>query len=85
MRGLVERAADLNRLNDLGQAPIAGVVFKREDEVVSVLMEADSNPPAGEPNAIASTKMFGHSNLLGVLGAREGELEDTLTVPSTQS
>ena len=32
--------ADPNRPNDLGKAPIAGAVFKREDEVVRVLMKA---------------------------------------------
>ena len=78
----VQRGADPNRLNDLGQAPIAGAVFKREDEVVRVLMEAGADPRAGEPNAIASARMFGRTDLLGVLGARKGEVEDTLAVPS---
>jgi ankyrin repeat protein len=77
VRGLVQRGADPNRLNDLGQAPIAGAVFKREDEVVRVLVEAGADPRAGEPNAIASARMFRRMDLLGVLGAREGEVEDT--------
>lgn len=85
VRGLVQRGADPNRLNDRGQAPIAGAVFKREDEVVRVLMEAGADPRAGEPNAIASARMFGRTDLLGVLGAREGEVEGPLTVPSAQS
>src|SRR5258708_29371134 len=85
VRGLIERGADLNRLNDLGQAPIAGAVFKREDEVVRVLMEAGADPRAGAPNAIASAKMFGRSDLLGVLGAHERELEDSLAVPCAPS
>ncbi|KAN0111904.1 Ankyrin repeat-containing domain protein [Russula decolorans] len=73
VRGLIQRGADPNKLNDLGQAPIAGAVFKREDEVVRVLIEAGADPRAGEPNAIASARMFGRTDLLGVLGAREGE------------
>jgi len=86
VRGLVQRGADPDRLNDLGQAPIAGAVFKREDEVVRVLIEAGADPRAGEPNAIASARMFGRTDLLGVLGARAGEVEDTpLAVPSAQS
>jgi ankyrin repeat protein len=85
VRGLIQRGADPNKINDLGQAPIAGAVFKREDEVVRVLIEAGADPRAGEPNAIASARVFGRTDLLGVLGAREGEVEDTLAVPSAQS
>ena len=85
VRGLIQRGADPNRTNDLGQAPIAGAVFKREDEVVRVLIGAGADPRAGEPNAIASARVFGRTDLLGVLGAREGKVEDTLTVPSAQS
>lgn len=84
VRDLVQRGADPNRLNDLGQSPVAGAVFKREDEVVRVLMEAGADPRAGEPNAIASARMFSRTDLFGVLGAREGEVENTLTVPSAQ-
>jgi ankyrin repeat protein len=84
VRGLLERGADPNRLNDRGQAPIAGAVFKREDEVVRVLMEAGADPRAGDPNAIASAQMFGRTDLLGALGAsREGE--ESPAVPSAQS
>lgn len=50
-----------------------------------VLIEAGADPRAGEPNAIASARMFGRTDLLGSLGAREGELEDTPAVPSGQS
>jgi uncharacterized protein len=69
VRDLIQRGADPNRLNDLGQAPIAGAVFKREDEVVRVLVEAGADPRVGEPNAIASARMFGRTDLLGMLGA----------------
>jgi ankyrin repeat protein len=82
VQDLIQRGADPNRLNDLGQAPIAGAVFKREDQVVRVLMEAGADPRAGEPNAIASARMFGRADLLGVLGAREGEVENTLAAQS---
>jgi hypothetical protein len=44
---------------------------------VHVLMEADADPRAGEPNAIASTKMFSRSDLLSVLGARELRCSDS--------
>ncbi len=79
---LVQCGADPNRLNDLGQALIIGTVFKHEDEVVHVLMEAGADPRAGEPNTIASARMFGHTDLLGMLGVCECEVEDNLAVPS---
>ncbi|KAF8469847.1 hypothetical protein DFH94DRAFT_772861 [Russula ochroleuca] len=75
VRGLVERGADPNSakwLNDLVQAPIAGGVCKREDEVVRVFMEVEmaADRRVGEPNAMANARMFGCTDLLGVLGAR---------------
>lgn len=33
---LIEHGADPNSLNDRGQSPLAGAVFKLEDEVVEV-------------------------------------------------
>ena len=84
VRGLVERGADPNRLNDRGQAPIAGAVFKREDEVVRVLLEAGADPRVGEPNAIASARIFGRADLLVVFGAQEGEGTDAVPPPPTQ-
>jgi ankyrin repeat protein len=81
VRGLVERGADPNRLNDRGQAPIAGAVFKREDEVVRVLLEAGADPRVGEPNAIESARIFGRGDLLVVF---EGEGTDVVPPPPTQ-
>ena len=84
VRGLVERGADPNKLNDRGQAPIAGAVFKREDEVVRVLLEVGADPRAGEPNAIASARIFGRTDLLAMLGAREGEGTGVVPPPPAQ-
>lgn len=33
---LMQHGADPNRLNDRGQSPLAGAVFKKEDSVVEV-------------------------------------------------
>jgi ankyrin repeat protein len=33
---LIQHGADPNRLNDRGQSPLAGAVFKKEDAVVQV-------------------------------------------------
>ena len=83
VRGLVERGADPNRLNGRGQAPLAGAVFKREDEVVRVLMEAGADPWAGEPNAISCAQIFGRTDLFEVLKWREGVGTDVVLLPPT--
>lgn len=33
---LIQHGADPNRLNDRGQSPLAGAVFKKEDDVINV-------------------------------------------------
>ena len=33
---LIQHGADPNRLNDRGQSPLAGAVFKKEDQVIEV-------------------------------------------------
>lgn len=33
---LIQHGADPNRLNDKGQSPLAGAVFKKEDAVIEV-------------------------------------------------
>ena len=33
---LIEHGADPNRLNDRGQSPLSGAVFKKEDAVIEV-------------------------------------------------
>jgi uncharacterized protein len=51
--------ADVNRVNDRGQSPLAGAVFKGEDEVVTVLVAAGADPDAGTPTARETAQMFG--------------------------
>ena len=40
VRLLVQHGADPNRLNARGQSPLAGAVFKKEDDVIEVSREA---------------------------------------------
>ena len=63
VRGLAARGADVNKLNERGQSPLAGVVFKKEDEIVDVLLHAGADPQAGTPDAIATALMFGREDL----------------------
>ncbi len=55
---LVQHGADPNRLNDKGQSPLAGVVFKNEPAVIKILLEAGADPEVGEPTALAATKVI---------------------------
>ncbi|MUL40639.1 ankyrin repeat domain-containing protein [Streptomonospora sp. PA3] len=55
---LCERGAEVDRLNDRGQSPLAGAVFKGEDEVVDVLVGHGADPAAGTPSALEAARMF---------------------------
>jgi ankyrin repeat protein len=59
--GLAARGADVNRLNDRGQSPLAGAVFKGEDEVISTLLALGADPDVGSPTARATAEMFGRT------------------------
>ena len=74
---LLTRGADGNRLNDQGQSPLAGAVFKGHDEVVRALVEGGrANPRIGTPTAIQTARMFKKDELLKVLGATDDDLKD---------
>lgn len=70
---LAQKGADVNRLNDRGQSPLAGAIFKGEEGMVRLLIELGANPRAGNPNAIDSAKIFGQLQYLDLLGAMDEE------------
>ena len=47
---LAGRGADVDRLNDRGQSPLAGAVFKDEQEVVRALLDAGRRPRRRQPH-----------------------------------
>lgn len=64
VRELARRGADVDRLNDRGQSPLAGAVFKGEDDVVQALLDLGADPDAGTPTARQTAQMFGRPDLL---------------------
>jgi ankyrin repeat protein len=69
VRALLARGADADRANDRGQTPLAGAVFKGEQEVIRVLLEGGADPAAGTPSAVDTARMFGRTELLDLFGA----------------
>ena len=61
---LISRRADVDRLNDRGQAPLAGALFKGEDDVCELLLNAGADLDAGSPTARETAIMFGRTDLL---------------------
>ena len=58
VRLLLSHGADPNRLNDRKQSPLAGAIFKGEEEVVEVLLAGGADPDLGEPSAREATVIF---------------------------
>lgn len=55
---LLQYHADPNTLNDRGQSPLAGVVFKNERECIEALLEGGADPEIGTPSALAACQIF---------------------------
>ncbi|KAF5699586.1 ankyrin [Fusarium mundagurra] len=69
---LIQHGADPNRLNDRGQSPLAGAVFKKEDAVIQLswelnrntnnkikeLLDGGADPEYGQPSAAECIAMF---------------------------
>jgi ankyrin repeat protein len=64
VKALAAWGADVDRLNDQGQSPLAGAVFKKWFEVVDVLLSAGASPRVGTPSAINTAVAFGLDDLV---------------------
>lgn len=64
VRALIGRGADVDLRNGRDQSPIAGAVFKGEEEIVLALRDAGADLDAGTPSARAAAEMFGKTTLL---------------------
>ena len=57
-RFLISYGADVNRLNDREQSPLAGAVFKHENEIVDLLLQAGADVDLGHPSAWEAAEIF---------------------------
>lgn len=65
--GLIARGADVNALNSRGQSPLAGAIFKKEDDIARALINAGADATTGTPSAIDTASMFGREDLIDLL------------------
>ena len=72
-RLLLSHGADPNRLNDRGQSPLAGAVFKNEKEIVDILLEAGADVDLGQPSAWEAVELFKKTNYYGEKFLRQRE------------
>ena len=54
-------------INDRGQTPLAGAVFKGYADVVRVLVAAGADPDLGAPSARAAAEFFDRPDLAALL------------------
>ena len=80
-QGLITRGADVNKPNDRGQSPLAGVVFKGYDKLAEILKNGGADPRRGTPTAIQTARMFNKTDLLKVLGATEADMKEDVPLP----
>ena len=72
-RLLISHGADPNRLNDRGQSPLAGAVFKNENEIVDLLLQAGADVDLGRPSAWDAVELFKKTDEYGEKFSRQRE------------
>ena len=74
---LLQYGADPNRLNDRGQSPLAGVVFKNERDCILALLEGGADPEVGQPSALEACRVFKQEEFEGMFVEQVGKLKGT--------
>lgn len=54
-----------SRINDRGQSPLAGAIFKNELAVIQALLDGGADPFAGTPSGYDTAKTFGKLDIWG--------------------
>lgn len=55
---LLTHKGNPNSLNDRGQSPLAGAVFKNEKVVIETLLNGGADPDLGTPSAMEAVELF---------------------------
>lgn len=64
---LVRRGADLNALNASGQSAISCAVFRKNETLLRMLLDAGADPDAGPLSAVAITEQFALPEMRSIL------------------
>lgn len=67
--GLLARDADPEIMNERGQTPLAGAVFRSHLDVVRVLVDAGADPDNGSPTARDTATFFDLPDSLAIIEA----------------
>lgn len=68
---LIGMGADVNIRNTRDQSPLAGALFKGEDDVARLLISSGADLDTGSPTARQAAEMFGRSHLLAERSAED--------------
>lgn len=79
---LVERGADVERVNDRGQTALGAAVFRRAEPIVRTLLAAGANPDTGARSARQIATFFGLAEMNRLLDL-QGKAADDATTPPT--
>lgn len=72
VRALLDRGADMARVNDRGQTALGAAVFRRSERGVTHLLAAGADPALGPRSALDIAHFFDLPEMLTLLRQRDG-------------
>ena len=70
VRELLARGADVQRLNDRGQNALVCAVFRQDEAIAAMLLDAGADPAAGTPSALETARYFQLPQMTALLEGR---------------